>query len=98
MTEGLVATIGTTSGTLFNTNRGRLGLEITNTHASQIIYVRIGTEVATATDGIPITAGATLAWPRTSGGPVPGGPIQVIGSGAATTLYAIEHSGANFDA
>lgn len=93
MVESETESVDTTSTSLFAANGSRQGLTITNTHASQSLYVRFGSSAATAAKGIKIAAGATLSYPLVAGGWVPASAIQVIGSGSSTTLYAAEATG-----
>lgn len=90
--EGLVAEAGAAASSLFAANPGRLFLSITNLHATQDLFVRFG-GTATTTAGVKIAAGVTRTWGDNTTGAVPGGAVSVIGSGAATTLYAYEHNG-----
>lgn len=90
--EGLIATISTTSGKLFNANPGRTYLSITNTHASAKLYVRFGDTAATAALGIYIAPGTTFTLGDNTTRAVAGNAVQCIADGSCT-IYAYEHSG-----
>jgi hypothetical protein len=74
-------------------NPGRTFLSITNTHATQDLFVRFGTSAASATAGRKIAAGATVTWGDNNNRAVPGSEVHVFGSGGGTTFYAYEHDG-----
>lgn len=92
--EALIATVDSgASAQAFAANAGRRYLSITNTHATQTLYVRFSTSAASAAVGIAIAAGVTKSWGDNTNKAVPGSAVQVIGSGAATTFYGYEHAG-----
>ncbi len=90
---GLVTSGGVASAQLFAANPGRLYLEIWNLHATQDLFVNFGTADASSTNGIKIAAGAGRRWGEYQHDAVPGDAIQVIGSGATTSLWAVEGDG-----
>lgn len=91
-TEGLISTIGATVGTVFAANNQRRYMKITNTHASQVLTVRFGADATAGLLGFPIAAAGSLEFGLNNNGVVPKESVTIIGSGAATTFFAIEGS------
>lgn len=91
--EGLIFTIGGTAASLLAANPGRTYLSITNTHATQDLFVRFSSSDPTTALGLKIPAGTTRTWGDNLNAAVPASEVRVIGSGAGTTLYAFEHDG-----
>lgn len=91
--EGLVSAGGATDAKLFNSNPGRTYLAIFNNHATQDLWIRFGTGAAAVGTGFKIAAGANKEFPAEGGLCVPADEVHVIGSGAGTTMYAVEGLG-----
>ena len=81
-----VDSIGTSSELLLAANPDRQFLEITNTHATQVLSLGLGA-TAVALRGIVLLAGEAWRMPSHS---IYTGLINAIGSGAATICAIVE--------
>lgn len=92
-TESALTAGGAADAKMFDANAGRLYLGVFNNHATQDLYVRFGGGAAAVGVGVKIPAGTGKEWPSSSTPVVPGDEVHVIGSGAGTTMYAIQALG-----
>lgn len=84
---GTSVTVGTSSTTLVSANASRKLLVISNDHATNILYVRLGASAAVANQGIRLNAaGGSL----TLRGDEYTGEVRAIASGASTVVTLSE--------
>lgn len=84
---GTSVTVGTSSSTLVSANGARKLLVITNDHATQIVYLRLGASAAVANQGIRLNAAGGSVTIR---GDEYTGEVRAIASGASTVVTLSE--------
>lgn len=78
------ASIGAASAALVAANPSRSALVVSNDHATQVLYLALGT-TAVANRGIRISPGTTFVLSDFRGA------VNIIASGAATTATYVEY-------